>query len=224
MPMSELVGTVGPPVTIVLADDHPVVRTGLRLLLEDAGCEVVAEAGDVEEVIRKVRGYKPRVLVLDLNMPGGSSLEKIPELRKASPDTAIVILTMERDPGLAHDALRAGALAFVLKEAADTELVQAVRAAVNGHRYLNPQIGAVIATEPDTPARPPDGLTPREFEVLRLVALGYTNTEIADKLCLSTRTVESHRSHLQHKISAGSRAELVNYAEKHGLLDGASPD
>lgn len=222
--MSEMVGKVGPAATIVLADDHRVVRSGLRLLLEEAGFEVVAEAGDVKEVARKVRAYKPHVLVLDLNMPGGSSLQKIPDLRKASPGTAIVILTMQGDPGLAHDALRAGALGFVLKEAADTELVQAVHAAVNGHRYSNPQIGALIATEPDTPVRAPDGLTPRESEVLKLVALGHTNTEIAQQLYLSTRTVESHRSQAQHKIGAGSRAELVAYAQTHGLLDGASPD
>ena len=188
------------------------------MLLEEAGFEVVAEAGDVGATLRKVRAYKPSVLVLDLSMPGGSSLEAIPTLLEASPGTAVVILTMEGDPGFAHEALRAGAHAFVLKEAADSELVDAVQAAVAGHRYLNPQLGVRIATEPADVAVPPDGLTSRELEVLKLLALGYTNAEIADQLCLAVRTVESHRAHLQHKVRVRTRAELVRYAREHDLV------
>jgi len=206
--------------SIVLADDHTIVRSGLRMLLDaEPGFEVVAEAADVDEAVRKVLGYKPDVIVLDLMMPGGSSLNAIPKMRESSPNTAIVVLTMEDEPHFAREALRAGALAFVLKEAADTELVEAVHAASNGARYLNPKLGAEIAAQPDVPPGPPDSLTEREVEVLRLVALGYTNAEISEKLFLSVRTVESHRANIQHKSGRTTRAELVAYAQEQGLLD-----
>lgn len=205
---------------IVLADDHAVVRRGLRMLLEtQEGFDVVAEAGDVGAALRKVRAYKPDVVVLDLNMPGGSSLEAIPRLLEASPGTAIVVLTMEDEPQFARVALRAGALAFVLKEAADSELEDAVHAALAGHRYLNPRLGARVASEPEATTGAADGLSDRELEVLRLLALGYTNREIANDLFLSLRTIESHRSHIQRKVGATSRAELVSYAREHGLFD-----
>ena len=207
--------------TIVLADDHTIVRSSLRMLLEaDDEFEILAEAGDAAEAVRKVLAYKPGVIVLDLSMPGGSSLEAIPKMIAASPGTAIVMLTMEDEPRFAREALRAGALAFVLKEAADTELVEAVRAAASGLRYLNPQLGALIAATPDVPAGPPDSLTEREVEVLRLVALGHTNAEISHKLYLSVRTVESHRANIQQKVGRSTRAELVAYALEHRLLDG----
>jgi two-component system response regulator NreC len=206
--------------TIVLADDHAIVRSALRALLEaEAEFEVVAEAGEVEEAVRKVLAYKPGVIVLDLSMPGGSSLAAIPRMRQASPDTEIVVLTMEDEPRFAREALRAGALGFVLKDAADAELVAAVRAALQGLRYLNPQLGGLIAAAPETPAGPPDNLTERELEVLRLVALGYTNAEISQQLYLSVRTIESHRAHIQQKVRRTTRAELVAYAREHGLLE-----
>jgi two-component system response regulator NreC len=208
----------------VLADDHTIVRSGLRMLLDaEQGFEVVAEAGDVEEAVRKVLAYKPRVIVLDLSMPGGSSLQAIPRMLSASPDTAVVVLTMENEPRFAREAIRVGALGFVLKEAADTELVEAVRAAVAGIRYLNPQLGAEIAAQPEAPASTPDNLTEREVEVLRLAALGHTNAEISEKLYLSIRTVETHRSSIQQKAGFSTRAELVAYAQAQGLLD-ATPD
>jgi two-component system response regulator NreC len=208
------------PTTIVLADDHTIVRNALRALLEaEAEFEVVAEAGEVEEVVRKVLAYKPRVLVLDLSMPGGSTLAAIPRMLQASADTAIVVLTMEDEPRFAREALGAGALGFVLKEAADSELVDAVHAAVRGERYLNPQLGGRIAAAPEKAAGPPDNLSEREVEVLRLVALGHTNGEISEQLYLSVRTVESHRAHIQQKARRTTRAELVAYAREHGLLD-----
>jgi two-component system response regulator NreC len=204
-------------VRIVLADDHKVVRRGLQLLLNDEEeFEVVAEAGDVETARRYVLGHRPNVLVLDLNMPGGSVLEAIPELRKQSPDTQIVVLTMQEEPAYARQALGAGALAYVLKEAADTELVEAVRRAAVGEIYLNPRLGARIAAEP--PPGPPDGLSEREVDVLRRIALGYTNAEIADQLYLSVRTVETHRQHIQQKLRLSTRAELVQYALSRGLM------
>jgi two-component system response regulator NreC len=204
-------------IRIVLADDHAVVRSGLRMLLDNEGdFEVVAEASDVESARRYVRGHHPGVLVLDLNMPGGSSLEAIPLIREESPDTQIVVLTMQQEPAFAREALGAGALGYVLKEAADDELVEAVRRAAVGESYLNPRLGARIASEP--PPGPPDDLSNREVDVLRLIALGHTNAEIAEQLYLSVRTVETHRSHIQQKLGLSTRAELVGYALERGLI------
>lgn len=208
------------PITVVLADDHRVVRSGLRMLLESDGrFSVLDEAGDVAGAIATVRACRPRVLVLDLNMGGESSLEAIPVLRAEMPGTEIVVLTMQENPGFAQAALRAGALGYVLKEAGDTELMTAVVAAAEGRIYLNPELGAKLAAQPATGVSPPDGLSPREVEVLRLIALGHTNTEIAGSLFLSVRTVESHRSHIQHKLGLTTRADLVGYARRRGLLD-----
>jgi two-component system, NarL family, response regulator NreC len=205
------------PLRIVVADDHSVVRRGLRQVLEaDVGLEVVAEAEDLDGARRYVRGHKPDVLVLDLNMPGGSTLEAIPEIRAEAPDTQIVILTMQNEPAYAREALAAGVMGYVLKEAADTELVEAVRRAAGGDTYLNPRLGARLAAEP--PPGPPDGLSEREVEVLRMIALGHTNAEIAEQLYLSVRTVETHRAHIQQKLRLASRSELVRYALDHGLV------
>jgi two-component system, NarL family, response regulator NreC len=207
-------------IRIVLADDHAVVRSGLKLLLEsESDFEVVAEAGDTESAKRYVRGHKPTVLVLDLNMPGGSSLEAIPEIRENNPDTQIVVLTMQQEPAFARHALSAGAIGYVLKEAADDELVEAVRRAAKGESYLNPRLGARLASEP-APG-PPDDLSEREVDVLTLIALGHTNAEIAERLYLSVRTVETHRAHIQQKLNLSSRAELVAYALKRGLIRGS---
>ena len=206
--------------TVVIADDHTVVRQALRLLIDaDDDLQVVAEAGDVPDAERLTRAHRPSVLVLDLNMPGGSSLEAITRLRESVPQTAIVVLTMQNDPAFARRALQAGASGFVLKEAADEELLQAMRLAAAGDTYLNPRLGARLAAQPPEPARPPDDLTEREVEVLRLIALGHTNTEIGEQLFLSTRTVESHRAHIQQKLRRTTRAELVRYALEHGMVD-----
>jgi two-component system response regulator NreC len=208
------------PTRVVLADDHQVVRTGLRMVLDaEPDIDVVAEAGDAGTAMRLVLAHGPEVLVLDLNMPGVPSLEVIPKLAADRPETGIVVLTMQQDPAFAREALRAGARAYVLKEAADDELVQAVRAAREGRTFLNPELGARMAAEPQ-PSGPPDDLTERELEVLRLIALGHTNSEIAQQLYLSIRTVESHRAHIQQKVRRSSRAELVRYALDHKLIDG----
>lgn len=209
-----------PSIRIVLADDHRVVRSGLRLLLGgEPEIEVVAEAGDVDAMLRAVLGHKPDVLVLDLNMPGTlTSLEALPGVRERSPGTATVVLTMQENPEYARRALRGGALGYVLKEAADAELVEAVILAARGESYLNPSLGVKLATTPEAPSGPPDGLSSREVEVLRLIALGHTNAEIGEQLFLSVRTVETHRAHVQQKLSRTTRAELVGYALDHGLL------
>ena len=206
--------------TVVIADDHAVVRSGLKSLLEaEPGFEVTAEARDVHTAMTLVRAQRPNVLVLDLNMPGEPSLPAIPGLLEASPGTAIVVLTMQNDPAFAREALRAGALGYVLKESANAELVEAVHAATEGRTYLQPQLGARLAAEPAKPEPSDDDLSEREIEVLQLIALGHTNTEIAGKLYLSVRTVESHRAHIQQKLRLSTRAELVRYALGHGMVD-----
>jgi two-component system response regulator NreC len=212
---------MAPEITIVLADDHAVVRAGLRMLLDaEEGMRVVAEAGDVPGAVQRTGAHRPSVLVLDLNMPGAatSSLAALPELAARSPGTRVVILTMQEDPQFAREALRSGAVGYVLKEAADTELVEAVRVAAAGGTYLNPRLGAQLAAAPAAADGPPDDLSPRELEVLRLIALGHTNAGIGAQLFLSTRTVESHRAHIQQKLRLSTRAELVRYALDRGLL------
>jgi two-component system, NarL family, response regulator NreC len=210
----------GEAIRIVLADDHQVVRDGLRMVLEaEPGLEVIAEAGDLETTRRYVRAHRPRVLVLDVNLPEGSSLPAIPELLQDSPETAVVVLTMQQDPGFAREAMRAGALGYVLKHSAGSELVSAVRAAAAGETYLNPKLGAQLAAAPEEAPGPPDGLSEREVEILRLIGLGHTNTEIAERLYLSVRTVESHRAHIQQKTGRTTRAELVRYALDHELIE-----
>jgi two-component system response regulator NreC len=206
--------------TIVIADDHAVVRSGLRRVLEENGAwQVVAEAGDAESARRYVHGHHPDILVLDLNMPGElTSLDLIPQLSEEEPGTRIVVLTMNDEPAFIRGALGAGAAAYVLKEAADTELVEAVTRAAAGESYLNPRLGAKLAAAPAQPEGPPDSLTTREAEILGLIALGHTNAEIAEKLFLSVRTVETHRTHIQRKTSRSTRAELVEYALTHDLV------
>jgi two-component system response regulator NreC len=205
------------PIRVVIADDHAVVRRGLRQVLDaEAGVSVVAEASDLQGARRYVHGHHPDVLVLDLNLPEGLSLDAIPEIRAEHPGTQIVVLTMQNEPAYARQALGAGALGYVLKESAESELVEAVRRAAVGDSYLNPRLGARVAAEP--PPGPPDGLSEREAEVLRMIALGHTNAEIAERLYLSVRTVETHRAHIQQKLRLGSRSELVRYALDHGLV------
>ncbi|HET7053786.1 MAG TPA: response regulator transcription factor [Solirubrobacterales bacterium] len=207
---------MGQGVSIVLADDHTVVRRALRLLLEEeSDFEVVAEAEDAEGAVRYLRGHKPDVLILDLNMPGKPSLEAIPEMRDVSPDTKIVVLTMQKEPAFARQALQLGVLGYVLKEAADDELVQAIRRAAAGETYLQPALGAKLAAEPESAS----DLSERETDVLRLIALGHTNAEIAEKLYISVRTVETHRAHIQQKLGVSSRAELVQSALSRGLVE-----
>jgi two-component system, NarL family, response regulator NreC len=208
-------------IRVVLADDHAVVRSGLRLLLDaEEGLEVVAEAGEIDTAKRMVRAHRPDVLVLDLNMPGAESLPAIPELAE---HTAVVVLTMQNDPAFARQALQSGAKGYVLKEAADAELVHAVQAAAQGRTYLNPELGARMAAAPLVQPGPPDDLTEREVQILRLIALGHTNSEIGAQLYLSVRTIESHRAHIQQKTRRNSRSELVRYVLEHSLIDDEKP-
>ena len=205
-------------ISVVLADDHVVVRSALRMLLDgEDGIEVVAEAGDAASAIRFVNGHRPDVLILDINMPGGSGLGAIPTIRNQCPETQIVMLTMQAETSAAREALRAGVLGYILKEAASDELVKAVRFAAEGRTYLQPELGARLAAEPELAS--PDDLSSRELEVLKLIALGHTNNEIAENLYLSVRTVESHRAHIQQKLGLSGRADLVRYAIERGLIE-----
>jgi two-component system response regulator NreC len=201
----------------VLADDHVVVRSGLRLLLEsEPGLGVVGECGDVEEALAMVADLHPDVLVLDLHMPGEPSLAAIPRLRELHPGTHVIVLTAQRDPSFAAEALRLGAAGYLPKEAAEGRLLEAIRVAAGGGTYLEPQLGARLAA---VAARGPRELSGRELEVLRLIARGLTNREIAERLFLSVRTVESHRARLQRKLELSRRSELVEYALERGLVE-----
>jgi two-component system, NarL family, response regulator NreC len=204
-------------IRVVLADDHAAVRRNLRLLLDaEEGIDVIAEAADISTVMRHVHAHVPHVLVLDLRMPNGSSIEAIRRLRAQVPGTEIVVLTMEESPAFAQQAIDAGAIGFVLKDRADAELMTAVRRAAAGDEYVSPRVEAALEALRKVTTR--DGLSVRETEVLRLIALGHTTGEIAAQLHLSPRTVETHRARIHRKLRLDSRAELVSYALGRQLI------
>ena len=206
------------PLRVVIADDHARMRRGMRQLLEAEGeIAVAAETSDLQSTAGVVAEHRPDVLVLDMCMPDGSTLKHIGELRKRSPGTQIVIASMEDAPGFAQRALTAGALGYVLKEFADADLPSAVRAAARGDEYLSPQIAGRISVVRQ--ALTEGRLTARETEVLRLIALGHTNVEIARSLEVSARTIETHRANIHEKLGLRTRAELVRYALRCGLLE-----
>ena len=208
------------PIDVIIADDHGVVRDGIRMVLEREAGEfrVVGEAADVPATIRAVREHKPDLLTLDLSMPGGSSLAALPSCFVAHPTLAVAILTMREDPEYARQALRAGARSYVLKEAEPAELLQAFRLAVAGGNYLHPRLGALMATGDEIPS---DGvaLSEREREVVRLIANGFTNPQIAEQLHVAERTVKTYRARAIEKLGFSSRAEITAYARRLGLVD-----
>ncbi|MCL2768707.1 MAG: response regulator transcription factor [Solirubrobacterales bacterium] len=205
---------VAEPIRVVVVDRHALMRRSLRLLLEsERDVEVVAEAHDLTRAVRRARDRRPRVLVLDLAPSSTSSLRS---LRERLPRTQIVVVTMEESPAFAQRALAAGALGFVAKDRADTDLLDAVRAAARDEEYVSPHVAARLAALHR--ARTGSHLTLREVEVLRQIALGHTSVEIARKLRLSPRTIETHRAHIQRKLGVRTRAELVRYALRRGLL------
>jgi two-component system, NarL family, response regulator NreC len=202
-------------ITIVLADDHEAMRQSLRTLLDgEADLHVLAETDSLSSVLRDVHGHRPDVLVVDLGLSSGSGLEMVSRLRAQAPATQLVVLTTNDDPSFAQRALDDGALGLVLKEMADPDLPAAVRAAWHERRYVSPSLAARL---PQDSARR-DKLTPREQEVLRLIALGHTSVEIATGLGLSPRTIETHRARIHRKLGLVTRAELVRYALRHNLL------
>ncbi len=206
---------------VVVVDDHAVVRAGLRRVLEaEPDIEVVGEAGTARDAVLETRAAKPDVIVLDVVMPGESGIEALPKLRKEAPAAKVLVLSMQDDPRYVREAFAAGASGYVLKEAADSEVVAAVREVAAGNRYLHPALGArlIFAEEEERAATEADPLSDREREVLRLLALGHTNQEIAQMLYISVRTAETHRSHIMQKLRLKTRAELVRYALASGLL------
>jgi two-component system, NarL family, response regulator NreC len=208
-------------ISVVLVDDHAVVRSGIRLLLDGQDdIEVIGEAGNGKDAIFRARALKPDVILLDVVMPGESGIEVLPTLLKESPETKILVLSMQDDPRYVREAFAVGAHGYVLKEAADEEVVSAIREIARGGRYVHPALGArmVTADAEERAAVEADPLSEREREVLHLLALGHTNQEIAQQLYISVRTAESHRAHIMQKLRLATRAELVRYALSHGLL------
>jgi two-component system, NarL family, response regulator NreC len=212
------------PVRVLIVDDHAVVRSGLRSLLDaDPGLEVVGEAGNGQEAVFQNRTLKPDVVVMDVVMPGENGIEATRRVLHERPEAKVLVLSMEDDPSYVREAFDAGASGYVLKEAADAEVVQAVREVAAGGRYVHPALGArLIEAEVQERRRvETDPLSEREREVLRLLALGHTNQEIAASLFISVRTAETHRAHIMQKLHLRTRAELVRYALEHGVLAAA---
>jgi len=209
-------------IRVLVVDDHAVVRSGLRLLLAaEEDIEPVGEAGSARDAIFQARALKPDVILLDIVMPEQTGLDVLPQLMHESPDVKVLILSMQDEPRYVREAFAAGASGYVLKEAVDNEVVAAVREVAGGGRYVNPALGArLVAAEAEAERlADEDPLSDREREVLRLLALGHTNQEIAKRLYISVRTAETHRAHIMQKLRLQTRADLVAYALERGLLE-----
>jgi DNA-binding NarL/FixJ family response regulator len=209
-------------IRVLITDDHAVVRAGLKLLLDaEEDIETVGEAGTADEAVRLARSLKPDVVLMDVVMPGKSGIAATPGVLASAPEARVLVLSMEDDARYVHEAFAAGASGYVLKEAADSEVVQAVREVANGGRYVHPALGARLVAAEATARQKADEdpLSEREREVLRLLALGHTNQEIAKTLYISVRTAETHRAHIMQKLRLSTRAELVRHAISEGLLE-----
>ena len=209
-------------IRVLIVDDHAVLRSGLHLLLDaQSDIEVVGEAGDVKEAVFEARDKKPDVVLMDVVMPGQTGIEGVPLVLKEAPEAKVLVLSMQDDPRYVHEAFAAGAAGYILKEAVDAEVVGAIQRVASGDHYVHPALGArLIAAEAEEKAREEaDPLSDREREVMRLLALGHTNQEIAKMLYISVRTAETHRAHIMQKLRLSTRAELVRYAIDQGLLE-----
>jgi two-component system response regulator NreC len=209
-------------IRVLIVDDHAVVRSGLRLLLEaEKGIEPVGEAGSARDAVFQARAMNPDVILLDIVMPDRTGLDVLPQLKHENPETKVLVLSMQDEPRYVREAFAAGASGYVLKEAADTEVVAAVREVAAGGRYVNPELGArLVAADAEAERlKDEDPLSDREREVLRLLALGHTNQEIAKELYISVRTAETHRAHIMQKLRLQTRADLVAYALERGFLE-----
>ena len=209
-------------IRVLVVDDHAIVRSGLRRVLDaEPDIETVSEAENAERAVFEAMEHKPDIVLMDVVMPGKSGIEGLPALLQAVPSAQVLILSMQDDPRYVREAFEAGASGYVLKEAADTEVITAVRAVAAGERYVHPALGArLLAAElAERKRADADPLSEREREVLRLLALGHTNQEISKQLYISVRTAETHRAHIMQKLRLSSRAELVRYALEQGLLD-----
>ncbi len=208
-------------IRIVVVDDHAVVRSGLRLLLDaEDDMEVVGDAGNARDAIFEVRAATPDVVLLDVVMRGESGIEALPQVLHEAPGAKVLMLSMQDDPNYVREAFAAGASGYVLKEAVDAEVVAAIREVAAGNKYVHPALGArmVAADAAAQAAAEADPLSDREREVLKMLALGHTNQEIAQQLYISVRTAETHRAHIMRKLRLSTRAELVRYAIEHGQL------
>jgi two-component system response regulator NreC len=213
-------------IRVVVADDHPVVRTGLRTVLStQADLELVGEAADAAETLKLAAELRPDIVLLDLNMPSGGGTGCVRRIREAGTGARVLVLSMHDDPAVVRESLQAGASGYLVKHAVDTELVLALRAVKRGEIYLHSSLTQALIE--DVPGHVPeraegrsrfDLLSKREKEVFQWLVRGYTNQQIADRLCLSPKTIETHRAHLLDKLGASSRAELVQFALDHGLL------
>ncbi len=210
-------------IRVALCDDHAVVRSGLRRILSaEDGIEVVGEAGNAVDAVALAAAESPDVFVMDLGLPGVNGIEATRQVREASPATAVLVLTVHDDIAYLRKAFDAGARGYLVKDAADVELVLAVRHVAAGEEYVHPSLGAALLAPEAATARPsgPGGeISEREVDVLRMVALGHTNADIAEELYISVRTVETHRAHVQQKLGLKARADLVRVAREFGLID-----
>ena len=214
-------GRMARSIRVLVCDDHALVRSGLHKLLEcEADVEVVGEAANADQAVERSRAARPDVLLLDVVMPGRSGIDVLPEILGASPATKVLVLSMQDDPAYVCKAFAVGASGYVLKDAADAELVEAIHTVDEGRRYLHPLLGARLAAAEATAEKHPgrDPLSDREHQVLRLLALGHTNREIAKELCVSVRTAETHRARIVQKLGLKTRAEIVHYAFSSGEL------
>ena len=209
-------------IRVLVVDDHAVVRAGLRRVLDaEPDIETVGEAPTAERAVFEALETKPDIVLMDVVMPGKSGIDGLPALLQAVPTARVLMLSMQDDPRYVREAFEAGASGYVLKEAADTDVVDAVRAVAAGERYVHPALGArmVQAESEERKRAAADPLSGREREVLRLLALGHTNQEIAAQLFISVRTAETHRAHIMQKLGLSTRAELVRYALEHDLVE-----
>jgi two-component system response regulator NreC len=212
------------PIQILIADDHGVLRAGLRTLLNaEPNLEVIGEASDGNDVLRLASELHPDIVLLDISMPGPGGIEVTRQLKEAMPELHVLILTAHEDESMLREAVQAGAAGYIIKRAVESELINAIHSVSRGDLYVHPAMTRALLKEtslfPAIADPSVDSLTPREIEVLRLIAKGYTNGQIAKELSLSVRTVESHRANLMGKLELRSRVELVRYAMDHGLFE-----
>ena len=211
-------------IRLMIVDDHAILRAGLISLLSDEPeMEVIGEAGDEQSAVSLTVEKKPDVVLMDISMPDAGGIDATRRIKELAPEVRILMLTFHEDKSLMQEAIRAGAMGYILKRALKSELVNAIHTVMRGDLYLHPAMARLLIQE-NPPAPPsetkysPEPLTPREIEILRFIAHGYTNNQIADLLHISVRTVEYHRGNLTAKLNLRSRVELMRYAEEKGLI------